>query len=208
MPRKNHAVQPSKHLTAKLDRKTNRRLKQILFGKNERNTGAEDCVAAFGGSIKQGVKPTEYTYLPPLTGQLYVSALRGSGLHFHISVMKHFYPAVRGILLSRTTGPNEASAPQYVFETERDFLETQQWIETYMARFPKGLEQCLPPPIDGIYPHLHVSNFYTGKHGYDAEMERQWCWILTNCQDEVRHTGDYWFFKNDEDVGLFKLAFS
>ncbi len=162
--------------------------------------------------------------LPPITGQLHVSRYYIDDLRFHLRVFDEGNPQIDYTLVARSTEPNEISFDQLAFYSEADKLAFEGWMDRYLEKFGKHTDLLLPPPLDGAYPHTLRSNFNRKRAAtaqnssfnnavssddlVEEQMLEQWVWILDNCEGEVRHAGAFWFFAENSDATLFKMAYS
>jgi hypothetical protein len=110
---------------------------------------------------------------------------------------------------------------QMAFYSESDKEVFETWMARYLEKFGAHNDLMLPAPLDGGFPFTVRSNFErtrsannqslsnsaSSDDSYEQKLE-QWLWILENCEGEVRHAGDFWFFADKGDAALFKIAYS
>jgi hypothetical protein len=179
--------------------------------------------SASANSIKGGsAKPMKLTYLPPITGSLFVSHHTSDDLHWHLKVAEKLLPDIDWTFVCRTTGENEVSMDQMAFYSQADKETFETWMTSYLEKFGGHADLMLPAPLGGDFPYtvrsnfnrtraatnnLSLSNSVSSDDSYEQQLE-QWLWILDNCEGEVRHAGTFWFFADKGDAALFKIAYS
>jgi hypothetical protein len=207
-----------------LDRKTRRSIQNMMRAEHARSQKASGSAvadrasavwattsiksASVNGKATQAVKSA-----PLIDGELYVSSryLWGN-MWFHNRVAQHFGALPENIPVNRTGGES-----QLAFFSAEDRHTYEEWMNDYLTKFSGHTTSRVPPPVDGIYPHTVRVKF--GGGGVDItsttisvsddsdRLIQQWTWILDNCLGEVRQTGDFWFFAEEGDATLFKMAF-
>lgn len=215
----------------KLDRKTRRAIEQAVKANNNRTKGSisvnssgyitgMNIGSTFGVSSKVSSGSSINTVLPPIEGSLYVTPYTYYDCEHHVKVAKALWDFDYTVV-ARMGKEGEKSLNQIALYSEEDRTVFVDWMTKYLAKFGDCIDFPLPPPLDGVYPYRVRSQFtkphtignatlsitIDGSSEWEETRFQQWVWILLNCSDEVRHTGAFWFFADQGDATLFKMAF-
>ncbi len=214
----------------KLDRKTRRAIEHAIKANNARTKASVSVnssgfitgmnIGAYGTGPSKASSGSSSTTLPPIEGALYVTPFTFYECEHHIKVAQALWDFDYTIVCRRAKD-TERSVSQIAFYSEEERASFVKWLTKYLAKFGDCADFPLPPPLDGNYPYRVRSQFskthtvgnatmsitIDGSSEWETTRFEQWVWILANCSDEVRHTGHFWFFADQGDATLFKMAF-
>lgn len=219
----------SKRKTVPQDRKTRRliarmeKLEQLVVKTNAVkqattsaaywSTGTNSLSSSVGAwaSTSGGAKHAKSSppqYMPPLTGDVFMTPHTVDELHWHIDVFQKLHPEIVCVEASPTSHDEQVFSKTQIGFTnveDRDFFN--KWIEQYLTKFGGDTDNMIPLPTDGTYPHtVTYGTADTADTLDNNELLTKWIWLMENCEGEVRKAGQVWFFALQSDAALFKLS--
>lgn len=188
----------------RLTKREIRRLRRIISDNECSYDMAEDCSE---GESLPGYCDYDGGTLP---SELFVSQNRFT---HHIRAFVHFNPDVRFIDIGNVR-------LAFMEKTDRDNYDA--WYDDYIKKFGEAPNMAMPPPTDGVYPHLEAASNSSkpriastnslssskGSSGSSSNYSEydNWLWIMENCEDEVRYAGNNFYFASSSDAALYRLT--